>query len=113
MWKRRCAARSAHGNRAWGRLCRAAGPIAAVLGARSSAQTLQFNQDHYYYNGALSVANSRYGECIVTYSPSSAPQFLNVVNADTGSWLVQNEPLLTARQVGSAPFMTSDQFDLG
>lgn len=74
------------------------------------------DQIDYYQDGSLAVANSEWAELTVDFTPSSSFQYLNVV-IDPGTsnerWAVQNMILAPSSLVGSGPFSTTVQLDLG
>src|SRR5438552_16094745 len=73
----------------------------------AAAQTFSADQLDYYYNDVLYQANTDVHRLSINYTPTTATQFLNVVDSNTGQWIVQNEPLLTSDNMGSAPITTS------
>ena len=81
--------------------------------------SLDFTQVDYYQDGSLGsgVQDSPWGEFMVTYDPTSALQWVNVVanpGSSSESWIVQNHPLLPTDLLGGGdPFSSTALFDLG
>ena len=93
--------------------------VLATLGAVAAwAQSLEVEQLNFYDHDvpdSTPLSSSRY-EFKYTYTPSSAPQYLNLF-ADSGSgsplWAGENIPLPDSSSFGSSPFTLTFHLDLG